>query len=53
MIRKFILDEDGEAKSIEFEDAVVREVCVVTESKSGKQIMGLENVCPIEQLREP
>lgn len=53
VIRKFILDEDGEAKSIEFEDAVVREVCVVTESKSGKQIMGLENVCPIEQLREP
>lgn len=34
-------------KPIKFENAVVREVCVLTENKNGNQIMSLHNVFPI------
>lgn len=44
-IRK-VINEKGKTSLIEVEDAVVREVCVLTESKSGRQIMSLQNVVP-------
>lgn len=45
-IRKLITNRKGKLKKIEVENAVVREVCVLTESKSGKQLMSLINVIP-------
>lgn len=46
-IRKFITNSEGKLERIEVEDAVVSDVCVLTENKSGKQIMMLSNVFPI------
>lgn len=37
---------DWNGNPIKFEKAVIREVCVLTESKSGNQIMSLINVIP-------
>lgn len=48
-VQKFITNRDGKIKKIEVEDAVVRMVCVLTESKSGSQIMSLSNVFPISE----
>lgn len=48
-VQKFITNRDGKIKKIEVEDAVVRKVCVLTESKSGIQIMSLSNVFPISE----
>lgn len=47
-IRK-VINRIGKVPLIEVEDAVVREVCVLTESKSGSQIMSLSNVFPISE----
>ncbi len=32
---------------VDFEEAVVKDICLLTKSKSGSQIMSVENVLPI------